>query len=102
MVKGTTGQLLSPLLHYPHPNVAQFIEDINTYSTLNAQYLYSQKVRAHWFEILAYPVAKFFRNYFFHLGFLDGTAGVVTALMMSFHSFLTRAKLYQAWNTSHL
>ncbi len=102
MVKGRTGELTSPLHHYPHSNVAQFLEDVNTYSTRNAQYLYSQKVRVHWFEIPAYPVAKFFRNYFFSLGFLDGTAGVVIALMMSFHSFLTRAKLYQAWNTRHL
>ena len=102
MVEGEIGQLTSPLLHYPHPNVAQFLEEINTYSSLNAQYLYSQKVRANWLDILAYPAAKFFRNYFYHMGFLDGTAGVIAAIMMSFHSFLTRAKLYQAWNRSHL
>lgn len=101
-VKGKTGELSSPLFHYPHPNVAQFLEKINTYSSLNAEFLYSQKIRSNWFEILVYPIAKFFRNYFFHMGFLDGTAGAVVAIMMSFHSFLTRAKLYQAWNKSHL
>ena len=49
-------------------------------------------------KIIAYPAAKFFIDYFWFLGFLDGTAGAVVALMMSFHSFLTRAKLWLLWH----
>ena len=93
-IAGATGQLSHPILHYPHPNVAQFIDEINRYSTLNARYLHAQGIRASWWHISAYPKAKFFVDYFWYLGFLDGTAGAVVALMMSFHSFLTRAKLY--------
>lgn len=96
-VKGLVGELHEPLLHFPHPNVAQFIEEINFYSTINAHYLFDQKVRAHGWHIVAYPKLKFFINYFWYLGFLDGTAGAVTALMMSMHSFLTRAKLWLLW-----
>ncbi len=99
-VEGATGQLSHPLLHYPHPNVAQFIDEINRYSTLNARYLKSKEIRASWWHIVAYPKAKFFIDYFWYLGFLDGTAGAVVALMMSFHSFLTRAKLYLLWKDS--
>lgn len=93
-VNGTVGTLTSPLLHYPHPSVAQFLDQINYYSTLRAQYLYSQKVRPSLWEVLAYPKAKFLVNYFFHQGFYDGTSGFIVAMMMSFHSFLVRAKLY--------
>ncbi len=96
-VKGETGELREPILHYPHPNVAQFIEDINRYTTLNAAYLYSQKIRCSFWHIVGYPAAKFFVNYFWYLGLLDGTAGIVHAILMSFHSFLTRAKLYMLW-----
>jgi glycosyltransferase involved in cell wall biosynthesis len=96
-VNGNTGVLDNPILHYPHPTVAQFLEEINIYSTLNADYLYTQNVHVSVWQIIGYPVAKFFRNYLLHAGFLDGTRGVILALMMSFHSFLTRAKLYQLW-----
>lgn len=94
-IKGKMGELEHPLLHSPHPNVAQFLEEINRYSTLNAKYLYSQGIRISWWQIIVYPKAKFFVNYFWRLGFLDGVAGLVVAMMMSFHSFLTRAKLYK-------
>jgi glycosyltransferase involved in cell wall biosynthesis len=97
-VKGVIGELSRPLDHFPHPDVAQFINDINHYSTINAHYLYKQNVRVPWWHIIAYPKAKFFIDYFWDLGFLDGTAGAVTALMMSFHSFLTRAKLWLLWH----
>ena len=93
-VSGETGELTQPLLHYPHPNVAQFLHDINVYSTLNAKYLYTQHVKVPVWHIAAYPTVKFFRNYVLHMGFLDGTPGAIMAIMMSFHSFLTRGKLY--------
>ncbi|MCX6794214.1 MAG: glycosyltransferase family 2 protein [Candidatus Gottesmanbacteria bacterium] len=97
-VDGMVAELSHPLDHFPHPDVAQFIEEINRYSTINAQYLYSKKVRVQWWHIIAYPKVKFFIDYFWYLGFLDGTAGAVVAIMMSFHSFLTRAKLYLLWH----
>ncbi len=93
-ITGPVGELQHPLLHYPHPHVAQFLEEINRYSTLNAQYLHAQGIRVSWWQIILYPKAKFFLNYFWRLGFVDGTAGAVVAIMMSFHSFLSRAKLY--------
>ena len=97
-ITGAVGTLSEPLLHFPHPNVAQFIEEINTYSTINAHFLFNQKIQCPWWHIIAYPKAKFFLNYFWYLGFMDGTAGAVSAIMMSMHSFLTRAKLYLLWH----
>jgi len=38
---------------------------------------------------------KFIQNYFLRLGFLDGTAGLISAVMMSFHSFLARGKMWE-------
>ena len=93
-IVGETGELSHPLLHYPHPNVAQFMDEINRYSTLNARYLKSRGIHVPGWHIVAYPIGKFFLDYFWYLGFLDGTAGAVVAIMMSFHSFLSRAKLY--------
>ena len=96
--KNVIGELNEPLEHFPHQNVAQFLEEINRYSTLNARYLFTQKIGVTWWQVVGYPVGKFFLNYFFYLGFLDGTAGAMIAIFMSFHSFLVRAKLWQLWD----
>lgn len=96
-VKGDTSTLSSPLIHYPHPSVRQFLAEINTYTTLNAKHFYDEGVKTNVWQIIAYPTGKFLLNYVWRLGFLDGTAGAVVALFMSFHSFLTRAKLYLLW-----
>jgi len=92
--KDTLGELVHPLEHYPHQDVAQFIEEINRYSTINAKHFYDTGIRTNIFQIVAYPVAKFFVNYVWRLGFLDGTPGAIVAFLMSLHSFLTRGKLY--------
>lgn len=98
-IDGKTGQLMHPILHYPHPNVAQFISDTNRYSTINAGYLFETGIRTSWWQIMVYPAAKFIREYIYARGFLDGMPGMVLAVMMSFHSFLTRSKLYLLWNS---
>lgn len=87
--------LRSPLLHTPHPDVAHFLYDIDTYSTINAQHFFATLGKAAGWQIVLYPVAKFFMNYVFRKGFLDGMPGLIYAVMMSFHSFLTRSKLWQ-------
>ena len=93
-ITGVVGTLQHPLQHYPHPNVAQFLSAINTYSTINARHLYKEQVTSNVGSIIVYPIAKFIQNYLFRKGFLDGMPGILVAMMMSFHSFLTRSKLW--------
>ena len=73
-VGGETETLVHPIDHFPHQDVAQFISAINWYSTLNARYLFEIKVKVQWWHILIYPKAKFFMDYVWYFGFLDGTA----------------------------
>jgi glycosyltransferase involved in cell wall biosynthesis len=96
-VRGELGELKEALFHYPHPTLTEFLEEVNFYSSLNAQEFLRKGKRAGLIQIIAYPPGKFLQNYIFRLGFLDGTPGAIVALMMSFHSFLTRAKLYLLW-----
>lgn len=97
MVVGKVGELDNPLEHYPHRTISEFLEKINYYSTLRAQELYEQGVKTNIILITAYTKGKFLYNYLIKLGFLDGMPGLVMALMMSFHSFLVRSKLYLLW-----
>lgn len=94
-VKGKTEQLHHPLHHYPHQTVSEFLREINYYSSLRAQELFRKRKKGSLFQIITYPTGKFIMNYFVKLGFLDGVPGLIIAIMMSFHSFLVRGKLWQ-------
>lgn len=96
-VKGSVGKLDNPFSHYPHPSIAEFLKEINFYTSLRAEELYGLNIKANFFSIIFYPKAKFLSNYIFKLGFLDGIPGLLIAILMSFHSFLVRGKLWYLW-----
>lgn len=85
--------------HFPHQNLNEFFSKINYYSSIRAQELFDRQKRTNIFEIVIYPLAKFFVNYIFKLGFIDGLPGIIMALGMSFHSFLVRSKLWHLQST---
>jgi glycosyltransferase involved in cell wall biosynthesis len=93
--KSQVGYLVNPIRHYPHPTISDFLREINFYTSLRADELHDQKKKANALTIIAYPSAKFIKNYFVKLGILDGLPGLVHAILMSFHSFLVRGKLWQ-------
>jgi len=95
---GPIGILHNPILHTPHDSISSFLTKIDHYSSLDAQYRYTQKQYSSLLKIWLYPLAKFKLNYFLRLGFLDGIPGLIHAIMMSFHSYLTHAKLYLLWH----
>jgi glycosyltransferase involved in cell wall biosynthesis len=95
--EGKVGQLKNPLKHYPHETIVGFLRHINFYSTIRARELYQQKKKTNAFEIIFFPAGKFLYNWIYKLGFMDGTRGIIHALMMSFYSFLVRGKLYLIW-----
>lgn len=93
-VNGKLGELKNPLLHYPHQTITEFLREINFYTDIRVQELYEKGASVYWWSIILYPKVKFFRNFFIKKGFLDGLPGLILALMMSFHSFLVRGKLW--------
>ena len=97
MVDGNTDSFDNYLLHFPHPTVSDFLKEINFYTTIRADELYKKGIRTSLLRIIFYPKAKFFVNYFLKFGVLDGLEGLVFAILMSFHSFLVRGKLWLLW-----
>ncbi len=96
--EGKVGTLSYPLIHNAHPNITSFLDKINLYSTLDAEYRYKSGVKSSLWKIAVYPIAKFKVNYLLRVGFLDGVPGLIMAMMMSFHSYLTWTKLYLLWH----
>lgn len=97
-IKGKIGQLNNYIVHYPHQTIAEFLGEINFYTTLRAQELHEKGIKTNAIEIMLYPKAKFILNFIIKRGFLDGLPGFIFAILMSFHSFLVRSKLWLLWN----
>ena len=93
-INGKTEELENSLDHHPHQQVASFLESINFYTEILSGEWYKAGKKVSVLDIIIYPKLKFIANYIFKLGFLDGTAGLVMAIMMSMHSFLVRSKLW--------
>lgn len=93
--QGKVGHLNSPLLHYPHLSIHNFISKINFYSTLRAKELTSPSKLYIVIELMLKSIGKFIYSYFLQLGFLDGWRGLIYASVMSLHSLSVRIKVYE-------
>jgi glycosyltransferase involved in cell wall biosynthesis len=87
--------------HFAHQDLNCFLKAINHYAQLEANYRFTEKINYSktklLFELIFYPSAKFFLNYFLKLGILDGFAGLAYAVFMSLHSLLVRIYLYEKY-----
>ena len=97
VIKGETEILDNYLLHYPHQNINEFLKEINFYTGIRAKELFDEGVRSGFLEIILYTKAKFVQNYFLRLGIWDGMPGLISAILMSLHSFMVRGKLWLLW-----
>lgn len=93
-IEGRIKKLNNVLYHYPHQTLEVFLKEINFYTSIRAEELYKEGKKANWLSIPIYTKGKFIMNFFVKRGFLDGVPGLISALLMSFHSFLVRGKLW--------
>ena len=93
------GRLDGDLLHDSAEDVSTYMAKQNRYSTLHAQALYRQGVRAGYARLFVNPVVRFLKFYFLKLGFLDGGPGfahVVIGCNNTFHKYLKLIELQRA------
>lgn len=91
-IRGPVGTLNNPIYHYPHQSVNEFIKNIDYFSGLHAKENKKEGKRSSLVKIILWPKLKLVQNWILKLGFLDGTAGFVHAIIMSFHSYLAWSK----------
>ncbi|HEY4999061.1 MAG TPA: glycosyltransferase family 2 protein, partial [Usitatibacter sp.] len=93
------GRLDGDLLHDSAEDVATYMTKQNRYTTLHAQALFAQGVRATYWRLLASPLMRFVKFYFLRLGFLDGGPGfahIAIGCNNTFHKYLKLIELQKA------
>lgn len=89
------GRLEGDLLHDSAEDVTNYLSKQNRYSSLHAEALYEQGVRAGYFKLFLSPFARFIKFYFFRGGFLDGGPGFAHVAIGCFAAFAKYAKLIE-------
>jgi glycosyltransferase involved in cell wall biosynthesis len=85
------GRLAGDLLHESAEDVATYLAKQNRYTSLQAEALYRQGVRAGYAKLVVNPLVRFVKFYILRLGILDGGPGfahVAIGCQNTFHKYL--------------
>jgi hypothetical protein len=115
VVSGKVGRLRSPLLHNDDRGLTPWLERHNKYATWEAhlyrrfrsepigvgpvQFVHldparrKRVLRRVWVRLPFRPPVRFFVGYVVRRGFLDGRAGFVFCVLMSYYEFIIGAKI---------
>ncbi len=94
-VDGKTGALKNYYMHTPYADTAHQIRTIDRYSEAYADDLHRSGRRFHLINMLARPIYRFFRDYIFKRGFLDGIPGLIIIASTMYYVFMKQAKLWE-------
>jgi hypothetical protein len=94
------GRLDGDLLHESAENLHSYLEKQNLYTTLQAQALYRNGVRASTAKLILSPLFRFLKFYVLRGGFIDGVPGLVHVSIGCFNSFSKIAKLSSLWRAA--
>lgn len=73
--KESIKHLKGDLLHYSYYTIDEHYKQSEKFSNIAAQSYFEKNKKATLIKLWINPAAKFFRDYFFKLGFLDGSTG---------------------------
>ncbi len=89
----TTGYLKGDILHYSFYSVEDHHKQVEYFTTISARALHQKNKSAGLYNLILNPAAKFIKDYFFHLGFLDGYYGFVICRVSAHATYLKYMKL---------
>ena len=92
------GSVDGDLLHDSAEDVSTYLAKQNRYSSLHAEALFQQGVRAGYLKLFLSPLARFIKFYVLRLGFLDGGPGFAHVAVGCFAAFAKYAKLIELTN----
>jgi len=82
------------LWHYTNFSIDKYFNKFNSYTSLGAEEYFKRGKKATFIKLYLSPLFKFVKDYFFRLGFLDGTVGFLLAATGSYSVYVKYLKLY--------
>lgn len=95
VLKGTTGEFKSNILHYTDPDLKHYFDKYNIYTSLAANELSDKGKKFKLSDIIIRPFYMFIKMYFIKAGFLDGIQGFILSINSSSYVFTKYCKLWE-------
>ena len=83
------------IIHHNYSSIEQYLERMNRYTTIQADFLVSQGFKFIWKDLISKPTQEFLGRYFSGEGYKDGLHGLSLALLQSFSEVVLYIKLWQ-------
>jgi glycosyltransferase involved in cell wall biosynthesis len=94
-VRGKIGRLKNYYMHTPYADIAHQIKTVDRYSGAFAEDLQSSGRSFRLLDLIGRPIYRFFRDYIFKRGFLDGVPGLIIVASTMYYVFLKYARLWE-------
>lgn len=95
-IKGSIGDLTSPILHYSHRDLSSMVDKTNEWSNVESKLrLDAHHPNITWWRFPRVMTTAFIDSYVRQKGYKAGTAGIVESIYQSFSIFITYAKLWE-------
>lgn len=94
-LKGPAGWLKHPLLHHTCRSFEKYLLKHDRYTTWAARDRAKRTPQVRWHHLTVRPAFRFFKQYVFKRGFLDGRAGLIICGLSAFSVFMKYAKLWE-------
>jgi glycosyltransferase involved in cell wall biosynthesis len=94
IVKGKTGYLQNPIIHYTYDSFETIIQKMNLYSSEKAKMMYKKKYKSSLLKSVLKGFFTLVRTYIFKLGFLDGKEGLMLAISNAEICYYSYIKLW--------
>lgn len=95
MIDGEVARTRGRLDHHTFRSFDQYMAKFNRYTTLAAGDRASRTRRVTFVHLALRPMARFIRQYFFKLGFLDGRTGLIISSLAAYSVFMKYARLWE-------
>lgn len=92
--EGQTSFLKTTLPHHTYKSFDDYLSKMNRYSALQAQMLFEKGKKATWFHFFVRPGYRFWNQFLFRGGFLDGKEGFILAYVSAFSVFKRYVNLW--------
>ncbi|TNE56212.1 MAG: glycosyltransferase family 2 protein [Bacteroidetes bacterium] len=88
-----TSRLHGDILHYSYYTREDHYKQVEYFTTILAEAQFKRGKKAPWITLIFSPVVKFIKDYFIHLGILDGKTGFVICRISAYATFLKYKKI---------
>ena len=94
-VMGEIGKLTHPIVHYNYHSIFQFIDKLNRYTDIDAEFRKNDLSGSYFSNLIHYPIDEFIKRYLKQKGYMDGLHGQSLAFLQAFYQLVVVLKIWE-------